>query len=214
MIRHILLDLDLTLYPPSTGLMDEMNRRIEKYVEEFLHKTPEEASVLRRDFRDRHGSTLRGLFVEHGADPQRYLDVIHAELPGTHLSPDPDLRNALSSLPHPVYVFTNAPESYARRALEALGVSSEVRRVFDIAFTEYVGKPDLSAYQAVEKELHAAPEECLLLDDSLTNVEGARKAGWSALWLSRGAGVPGVESIGSVSGLQEYLAARRIAAAS
>jgi putative hydrolase of the HAD superfamily len=187
--------------------MDEMNRRIEVYVEKFLHKSPVEAAAIRRDFRDRHGSTLRGLMVENRADPDDFLDRIHAGLPGAHLLPDPVLQRALASLPPPVHIFTNAPAAYARRALEALGVSSCIDRVFDIAFTQYVGKPDLTAYRAVEKELSAAPGDCLLLDDSLANVEGARKALWRSVWVSHGAPALGVDHVETASELPEYLAA-------
>jgi putative hydrolase of the HAD superfamily len=185
-IRHILLDLDLTLYPPQSGLMDEMNRRIERYVETFLKVSPEEAERLRCGFRDHHGTTLRGLLVEHGADPQPFLRFVHEGLPGDFLLPDPALREALSNLGCPVHVFTNAPADDARRALDRLGLSRQVDRLFDLSFTDYWGKPHPEAYRRVEAALGAAPSECLLVDDSALNIQGARACGWSACWMSYG----------------------------
>jgi putative hydrolase of the HAD superfamily len=185
-IRHLLLDLDLTLYPPQSGLMDEMNRRIERYVEEFLRVTPEEAERLRLGFRDRHGTTLRGLLVEHQADPTPFLDFVHEGLPGDYLVPDPALAQVLSDLPCPVHVFTNAPENYARRALDRLQLSSSIDRLFDLAFTDYWGKPHAEAYRRVEKALGAASSECLLVDDCLPNLLGARACGWEVCWMSYG----------------------------
>lgn len=38
-------------------------------------------------------------------------------------------------------------------------------------------KPDFSAYQTVIDQLQLKPEECLFVDDSPANVEGAKKAG-------------------------------------
>jgi len=186
LIRQILLDLDLTLYPPQSGLMDEMNRRIERYVEDFLRVSPEEAEKLRCGFRDRHGTTLRGLLVEHGADPQPFLRFVHEGLPGGHLTPDSALAEALSRSACPVHVFTNAPEDYARRALEQLGLSRRVDRLFDLAFTDYWGKPHEVAYRKVETALGASPSECLLVDDSALNIQGARACGWSVCWMSYG----------------------------
>jgi putative hydrolase of the HAD superfamily len=46
-----------------------------------------------------------------------------------------------------------------------------------------VAKPDLAYFRAVEAATGLAPAEMLLIDDAITNVEGARAAGWQArLW--------------------------------
>lgn len=178
--------------------MDEMNRRIERYVETFLHVSPEEAERLRCGFRDRHGTTLRGLLVEHGADPEPFLRFVHEGLPGEHLSPDPVLAESLSRTACPVHVFTNAPEDYARRALDRLGLSDRVGRLFDLAFSDFWGKPHSEAYRRVEAELQAAPAECLLVDDSMLNIQGARDCGWCVCWMSYGRPVePGLASVDS-----------------
>jgi putative hydrolase of the HAD superfamily len=201
-IRQLLLDLDLTLYPPQSGLMDEMNRRIERYVEKFLKVSPEEAERLRCGFRDRHGTTLRGLLVEHGADPQPFIRFVHEGLPGEYLQPDPVLGDALSRLTCPVHIFTNAPADYARRALEQLGLTQRVDRLFDLAFTDYWGKPHAQAYRMVEAALGVAPSECLLVDDSALNIQGARACGWSVCWMSYGRPVEeGLVSVESPSDL-------------
>src|SRR5215475_14255619 len=42
-------------------------------------------------------------------------------------------------------------------------------------------KPDPKAFAIVCRELDAAPSECLLIDDGLTNAEAAREAGWRAI---------------------------------
>jgi putative hydrolase of the HAD superfamily len=215
LIRHILLDLDHTLYPPHTGLMDEMNRRIERYVVDFLHVPPSEAGNIRRTLRGRHGTTLRGLMVEHGADPAPFLLFVHNGLPGDLLSPDPILKNALSRLAGPlettglpvkVHIFTNAPGDYARRVLERLGLSDQVDRLIDLAFTGYIGKPHAEAYRQVEKALEALPGECYLVDDGLENIQGALDCGWAACWVSYGRPVPaGLESVETPADLASHL---------
>jgi len=42
-------------------------------------------------------------------------------------------------------------------------------------------KPDPKAFAIACRELDAAPSECLLIDDGLTNAEAAREAGWRAI---------------------------------
>lgn len=55
---------------------------------------------------------------------------------------------------------------------------------FQHAFASHelgLAKPDRRAFDAVATSLGAAPERCLLVDDRVLNVEGARDSGWQAL---------------------------------
>jgi putative hydrolase of the HAD superfamily len=50
-----------------------------------------------------------------------------------------------------------------------------------------VAKPDKGIFEVVERQLGLDPFECVLVGDHLVNdVAGAKRAGWSAVWLDRG----------------------------
>jgi putative hydrolase of the HAD superfamily len=51
-------------------------------------------------------------------------------------------------------------------------------------------KPDPRIYRLVEERLHAAPAECLFLDDLPANVEAARACGWRGIVYQKGADLP------------------------
>jgi HAD superfamily hydrolase (TIGR01509 family) len=49
-----------------------------------------------------------------------------------------------------------------------------------------VAKPDKGIFEVVERELSVGPGACVLVGDHLVNdVSGAKRAGWSAIWLDR-----------------------------
>jgi putative hydrolase of the HAD superfamily len=49
-----------------------------------------------------------------------------------------------------------------------------------------VAKPDKRIFEIVERQLGLDPEECVLVGDHLVNdVAGAKRAGWSAVWIDR-----------------------------
>jgi putative hydrolase of the HAD superfamily len=56
-----------------------------------------------------------------------------------------------------------------------------------------VAKPEKAIFEIVERELGVAPSGCVLVGDHPVNdVVGAKKAGWSAVWIDRvGDGSPG-----------------------
>jgi putative hydrolase of the HAD superfamily len=198
-MRHLLLDLDHTLYPPDNGLLDEIHRRMESFVAEALGVSPAEASRIRDDFRRRHGTTMRGLAREHRIEPDRFLRAVHDGLPGPFLRPDPDLLSALASCGMPVHIFSNAPGDYVRRAVRLLGLEAHVDRLFDLESSGYEGKPHDAAYRVVEEALGVPPSDLLFLDDSLDNVRSARARGWEALWVSHGRRTEGVEAVDDLS---------------
>jgi putative hydrolase of the HAD superfamily len=66
-------------------------------------------------------------------------------------------------------------------------------------------KPDRRLFTAIERELGLPPEELLLVGDDWTNdIEGARAAGWRAVWLQRKTG-PRQEGIQSLTQLLAIL---------
>jgi HAD superfamily hydrolase (TIGR01509 family) len=72
-----------------------------------------------------------------------------------------------------------------------------------------VAKPDKGIFEVVERELSVGPGSCVLVGDHLVNdVGGAKRAGWSAIWLDREGGVtraggPGEEPDATISSLSD-----------
>ena len=78
MIKHIIFDVDKTIYPDSCGFGDEMDRRITQFTSDYIKIPFTEANVLRSTSVKLYGTTLRWLQVEHGlTDTELYLDYVH-----------------------------------------------------------------------------------------------------------------------------------------
>lgn len=61
---------------------------------------------------------------------------------------------------------------------------AELNELFDtVVLSSEVGKmkPDAAIYRLTAERLGVLPEECVMIDDSETNVDGARRAGMQAL---------------------------------
>lgn len=65
-----------------------------------------------------------------------------------------------------------------------------------------VAKPDKGIFEVVERELSVGPSSCVLVGDHLVNdVSGAKRAGWSAVWLDRaGDGLGPIEQVADGDG--------------
>lgn len=75
-------------------------------------------------------------------------------------------------------------------------------------FSAVVGccKPDPRIYAAAERNLGVEPARILFVDDLPTNVEGALRCGWQALWLNRAGDQPSIHPTRMIRNLRELLA--------
>jgi putative hydrolase of the HAD superfamily len=179
----LLIDLDDTLYPSSSGLWGLIRQRIDLYLHEKMGFPLEEVTDIRRKLFTEHGTTMRGLQKLYGIDVQEYLQFVHNVPVGDILKPDPSLKCFLESLPFPRYIFTNADVKHADRVLKAMHLEDEIQGVIDILAMEPYCKPQLPAFQAALKIIgNPDPQKCILIDDTPKNLEVAKFMGfWTVL---------------------------------
>lgn len=179
-----LFDLDNTLYPASSGLMDAISERISLYLERQLGLPPSLADKMREAYFGRYGSSVRGVLLHCRVEAEALLTFIHDLPVEDYLLPDPMLSELLSSLPGQKSIFTNATGEYARRALRALGLEGHFENVFDIRFNDLDGKPSPSAYVRVLRALGDPAGPCWLVEDSLENLVPAKSFGCRTDWIT------------------------------
>jgi len=83
-------DLDNTLYPHHVNLFAQIDRNMTAYVAKLLSLDPADAKKLQKDYYRDHGTTLKGLMVNHGVDPNEFLEQAHA-IDYSIVPPDPAL---------------------------------------------------------------------------------------------------------------------------
>lgn len=177
-IDVILFDLDNTLYDPQSGLLEAGDRTITRFIADRLQIPWDEADELRVRTWTEYGATARGLEVEFGIPQREFFAGSIEQVPITeYVEPRPELREMLECLPQRLYVFTNAPSVYARRTLEALGITDLIEDVFDIEATGGRPKPECHCYDRVLVQVEAPAERVALLEDTEANLEPAAELG-------------------------------------
>jgi putative hydrolase of the HAD superfamily len=171
-------DLDETLYPRQSGVWDAIADRIDSYMLENLKFNPDEILPVRSKLFKKYGTTLKGLQAVCDIDKYEYLHYVHDIPIKNLLKPNPALREVLLRYPQRKVIFTNADHPHAERVINALGLDGCFDQVIDIHDIAPHCKPELEAFQiALAKTGNPPPEECVLLDDKLTNLTAARQLG-------------------------------------
>lgn len=166
MIRAILFDLDNTLYPASSGLDREIDRRMTVFTARYLGISEKEAHVLRKTDARVYGTTLQWLREVYGFhDIEEYIAEVHPPDVSSFLTYDPRLVEMLNDLPYQKVILTNSPMEHAERVLECLKVRACFDAVLDIRFNRFRGKPYPEAYHRAVDLLGTPIEEVLFVDD-------------------------------------------------
>jgi putative hydrolase of the HAD superfamily len=173
MIRHILFDLDSTLYSVRWGIEDLFLIRLQEFTSTLLGLPWEECEPIWKDGMKRHGTTLEWLITEKGFTAiDDYYVYLHPENEADSLPPDPELRLFLESLPCPCSVLTNSPLFHAERIIKKLELEGVFRNLFAIDASGLLGKPHVEAYNRALDTLGLKPEEALFIDDTPRYVNG------------------------------------------
>lgn len=144
-ITDWVFDLDNTLYPHHVNLFSQIDRNMTAFVAALLEMEPTAAKTLQKQYYRDHGTTLQGLMIHHGIDPNDFLEKAHA-IDYTVVPADPALGDAIKALPGRKFIFTNGTVKHAEMAAARLGILDHFDDIFDIVAAGYVPKPAGETY--------------------------------------------------------------------
>jgi putative hydrolase of the HAD superfamily len=177
-----LFDLDNTLHNASHQIFPRVNVAMTQFVARKLQLSFDQASEMRERFWRQYGATLLGLMKHHGIDRDEFLREAHP-FPDMHelVARNNALIAMIRRLPGRKILLTNAPRAYAGDVLHAMGVRDLFERVIAIEDMRFGGelqpKPDRRMMRRLAATLKVAPQQCVLVEDSIENVRAARTVG-------------------------------------
>jgi putative hydrolase of the HAD superfamily len=175
-----LFDLDDTLYPEESGIMDLIRARITGFVMRITGLDEDEARVIQRGWFEAHGASLPGLLREYDVSVEDFLTDIH-DIPLDAISPDPRLRAALERLPGRRFVFTNGSSGHAGRVLERLGFADLFEDVFHIESGDLIPKPDPRTFEVMATRFGVDPTRAAFFEDTARNLKPAADMGMTTV---------------------------------
>jgi putative hydrolase of the HAD superfamily len=173
-------DLDNTLYPHHLNLWQQVDERIRLYIERLLNLPKEEAFRLQKDYYRRYGTTLRGLMLEHGMQPDDFLDFVH-EIDHSPLQPNPQLGAAIEQLPGRKLILTNGTRKHADAVMQRLAIDEHFEDVFDIVAAELEPKPSPQVYDRFLARHGVDPRKAAMIEDLARNLAAPHALGMTTV---------------------------------
>jgi putative hydrolase of the HAD superfamily len=181
-IRDWVFDLDNTLYPHHVDLFSQIDKNMTAYVSALLQMEREAARKLQKQYYLEHGTTLQGLMIHHGIDPDDFLEKAHA-IDYSHLTPQPALAAAIKALPGRKFIFTNGSVKHAQATAAALGILDHFDDIFDIVAADYVPKPASATYDKFMALNRVDTQRAVMFEDLPRNLAVPKALGMRTVLL-------------------------------
>jgi putative hydrolase of the HAD superfamily len=162
-------DLDNTLYPRHLNLWQQVDARIRDYIADFLKIGKDEAFRVQKDYYKRYGTSMRGMMIEHGMNPDHYLAFVH-KIDHSPLEPNPALGAAIEELPGRKLILTNGTRKHADAVMRRLEIHEKFEDVFDIVAAELEPKPLPQTYDKFLKAHGVDPARAAMFEDLARNL--------------------------------------------
>lgn len=181
-INSWVFDLDNTLYDAETHLFTEIGHRMTEFVSKHLQISAEEAALRRNAYYRDHGTTLRGMMLEHDVPPDEFLDYVHnvdiTKVPFCQIT-----QEHLACLPGKRVVFTNSSQRFAKKLLKHLRLEDQFDGIFAIEDANYLPKPNIETYHIFLEKHAIDPAASCMFEDMEVNLKPAHDLGMTTVWL-------------------------------
>jgi putative hydrolase of the HAD superfamily len=176
-----LFDLDNTLHNTSHAIFPRIDAGMTRAVAETLGVDADTANALRSKYWKRYGATVIGMVKHHGVNADTFLRMSHDFDVRSLIKAESGLAGKLRRLPGRKVLLTNAPLHYARTVLRHLGLLRQFDSLWAIEHMNWHGnyrpKPSAALLRRVLASEGASAANTVLVEDTLENLRGARRAG-------------------------------------
>lgn len=179
--RLWLFDLDNTLHDTSHAIFSHIDRGMTAAVAEALGVDDATANETRTRYWQKYGATVIGMVRHHGVSAADFLARCHDFDVAPLIRHEKGLAEKLKRLPGRKVLLTNAPLDYARSVLHHLGILRQFDGLWALEHMrlhgQYRPKPSAALLRYVLAREGVAPADAVLVEDTLANLRGARRAG-------------------------------------
>jgi putative hydrolase of the HAD superfamily len=190
-----LFDLDNTLHDASHAIFPAITANMNVYLARVLGQNGEPATMeavaaIRMAYWKRYGATLLGMVRHHAVRPAHFLHETHdfADLRAM-MRFDAGLGRLLRNLPGRKILLTNAPMRYSADVMRHLRLVRHFDHHIAIedmhVHRQLRPKPSTLMLRRLLRKHRADPRRCILVEDTLDNLRGAKRLGLRTVWVTQ-----------------------------
>lgn len=178
-----IFDLDNTLYPADGQFFAQIDKKMTRYIADFLRLDPIAARKIQKDYLHEYGTSLSGLMAVNNMNPDEFLHYVH-DVDLSPLNPCNRMRQSIASLPGRKYIFTNGSYGHAENVATHLGLWDLMDGAYGIDNVGYIPKPNRQPYEDFCQAFDVNPTQALMFEDSLKNLKAPKEMGMTTVYIT------------------------------
>ena len=175
-------DLDNTLYPNTSNLFAQVDKKMTEFIMEHLNLDFEPARKLQKEYYANHGTTLSGLMKHHNVKPNHFMDSVHA-IDYSPIKRCDVLINALNNMNVKKYVLTNGTKNHAVCVLKRLGLEGAFDGLFGIEDCNFIPKPEAKTYEIFMDKFNVVADKSVFVEDMAKNLSVPKDMGFKTVYV-------------------------------
>ena len=190
-----LFDLDNTLHNASHAIFPLITANMNTYIARVLGDgvTPASDDIVnaaRKHYWRRYGATLLGMVRHHQVQAAHFLSETHAfDNLTSMIQAERGLGALLRRLPGRKILLTNAPLRYSSDVVRHLRLRQHFAQHVAIesmhVHRQLRPKPSTLMLRKLMRKHRLQPRQCILVEDTLANLKGAKKVGLRTAWVTQ-----------------------------
>ena len=182
--KNLVFDLDATLYYAGNAIEELSDKKVCTYFVDKLHITLSQAQDLIAELRKKYKYETEAINKELPFSKYDFVEYI-CDLDMSILPTNKELDNLLSQIPNPKYILTDSTSKHVKDTLKQIAVSEKhFQGICDAHIMSYTFKHSLEGYNKFFEHFLLKPEDCIMFEDSLKNLEVAKSLGMTTVLIS------------------------------
>ena len=175
-------DLDNTLYPHTSNLFTQVDKKMTEYIMNHLDLDFDSARELQKEYYINHGTTLSGLMKFNNVNPDDFMDNVHA-IDYSPIKRCDVLIKALNNMNVKKYVLTNGTKKHAACVLKRLGLDGAFDGLFGVEDCNFVPKPEAKTYEVFMDKFNVVGNKSVFVEDMPTNLSVPKDLGFKTVYI-------------------------------
>jgi len=179
--KILVFDLDATLYYAGNQIEQLCDAKICHYFMNRLSMSESQALDLIHSIRQNYHYESDAIGIELSFSKPDFIEYI-CDVDVGILPPSPQLNHILKSIPNTKYILTDSTSKHVHDTLHQLGVdTNHFSGIFDAHNMQYIFKYNPQSYKLFLQKYGLNATDCIMFEDSYTNLEVAKSLGFSTV---------------------------------
>lgn len=180
-IKSLVFDLDDTLYPSSIDIRKKFKHKVAQYLREEENMS-EDRILGFFNMADKEDINFVELAKKLDIDVVSFFQY-SCDVDVSKVSKNEKLLEQMYGLKCDKFIYTNSTKSHTKDVLENLGLEGIFFGEFTVEDSGYILKPDKNSFDKFFQKFGVLPEESVFFEDSLSNLEKAKKLGMKTVFI-------------------------------